>query len=768
MAKKPNISVLVVGSSSGNTVDVLGPLLDSKKIQFSIICSNLLDYELPPKIEAGATFTYRHELRGILKKLSPDNFQISESLRDLLRENDRHGFSDLDLAITNHINQIEQNCTSLEQVYDLLLKELKVPNIALHPLVTDPPPLLVFKSKKYAPLRFYYETGELLKDDPPPIIEKSKRKVDDKSLLIENFDLLKTLKLSDRGQKTMAQSDLVIIIPKDIISFLVLLKSSDLENQIKKIDSPIVLIWPFKADREPSGREQELAMYMEGGSTLGELANEISNLSDNIIIDKSDKDFVDELREAGCIVLVEDLGKELETNPQSMITSILNIASISLDAAENIEEKKVEDSKGKADEPKAEVAKEEQKAKSESARVKGKSIDQLVESPQEAGDTKIKEKIKVDEPKETTETEAKVNTKSDSKTDKKTETKSDTKTEPKVDIPKEEPESTIPGFEPMEDEEWNDTVSRAIDLLFEDSEDPAFEWLSEQSKIDNDNEVQIANEVIALWLTSRSSVDRKKGAELISKMSAIGRDTYLQVMQKEMVSAIIERQEDKRRKLVTMFNLLADEDSGLSEVLIRGLVKQLTMISDDRAFIHERNKITIIQLVIDSKKLTRVAINELLSLLDKDNAPAAQIWNILTTFDAGNVAIELVTNFSIAKADEIIRRANFLRFTGSVYKILQDVLKAWQTGDKAGISEATSEILPEETLRKFDRLELARKVQKLKMVQLTTLAESLGKDVETVERLVTELIVNDELKAEMKLIDEKMYLVAEQEVQTSN
>jgi hypothetical protein len=50
------------------------------------------------------------------------------------------------------------------------------------------------------------------------------------------------------------------------------------------------------------------------------------------------------------------------------------------------------------------------------------------------------------------------------------------------------------------------------------------------------------------------------------------------------------------------------------------------------------------------------------------------------------------------------------------------------------------------------------------MVQLSTLAESLGRDVETVERLITELIVNDELHAKMKLIEDKMYLVADEDL----
>ncbi|MDH5404317.1 MAG: hypothetical protein OEY49_17590, partial [Candidatus Heimdallarchaeota archaeon] len=206
---------------------------------------------------------------------------------------------------------------------------------------------------------------------------------------------------------------------------------------------------------------------------------------------------------------------------------------------------------------------------------------------------------------------------------------------------------------------------------------------------------------------------------------------------------------------------LFDIDIELSQMLIKELTRDLTILRDKREVtLIEFSKLTLLQLVIGSRRFSRLAVRELLTILESHPTIASETWNILIAFDAGLVGIELVTNFSFNKAEEIIRKSNILRFTGSYYSTITKILQCWKEGDKAEISKIAGTILPEETLRKFDRIELARKLDKLKMVQLSTLADSLGKDVETVERLITELIVNDELHAEMKLIDSKMYLVA--------
>ncbi|MCE7736175.1 MAG: hypothetical protein GPJ54_14940 [Candidatus Heimdallarchaeota archaeon] len=771
MAKAQEISVLTIGSSSGS-LDLLSPILNHDNVNFSIICSNILDYDLPPLVENGARVWYRDELRDTLNVLAPEIYSLPESLKKLLQENDRFHLSEHDLAINNHINLIQQNTGNIEQSYQLLSDETKRENISLFPLVTQNPPILAFKQKKYAPLRFYYEKSELLSESPPEHKDKSKRKYDDKKLTLENFDYIKTMKLNEKSHRALQGSDLVVIIPNDIVSFAFLLKASEIDKQLKKLDSPIVLIWQFKEDREISNEEAEIAGALDYGSTLEDFAPEIANVTDYIIIDKSNKDLVDELRELGCHVLVNDLHENFEKNPQELLDSVFSIGNIAETAEQSQKSKKIPMEDVPEEKEDLEDSTSESKTDKDIKEKKTKTISQLLESPEEAGSEKIKEKSsendESEEEIEDTEVKPKPEKKSKKSKKKPAEQNIEESDSDEESLEEDLVEKTQNTFAIEEEEEWIDTVARGIQLIFHDNNSDALMWLSDQSKLDTDNEVQIAGEVLKSWVDSKSNVERRKGAEIISSLAKGRRDTYLQIMQRQMVSSVLESNEDRRRRLIQIFNMLHEVDGSLAEALIKEITKNMAMPANDEPAILERSKISIVQLVIHSRRLTKVSINELLNIQDRDNPPAAQIWNILTTFDAGMVAIELVTNFSSAKASEIIRKANFLRFTGSVYTILQEVLKAWESGDINAIAETTGAIIPEETLRKFERLELARKVQKLKMVQLSALAESLNKDVETVERLVTELIVNDELKAEMKLVEDKMYLVANGEESNSN
>ncbi|MHA2250387.1 MAG: hypothetical protein ACXAD7_08490 [Candidatus Kariarchaeaceae archaeon] len=751
---------------------ILDELLKRDDLHLSIICSNFLDYELPPKVENAANQWHRHDLRQVLKQLAPNIYSISSSLKNLLKENDRLDLEDLDLAITSQISQIEQNSKDLNVAYELLLEETNVSNVSLIPLTDEIPNLLAFKNKKYAPIRYYYETNNLLSEEAPPKADKSKRKYEGKKLNIENLDLLQNIKLSELSNKAMQDSDLILILTSDIVTFGSLIRATELEKQIKRINTPIVLVWPFEADREPSEIEQEIADVMEFGATLDLFANDLANLTDYLIIKKSDKGFVETLRKAGCHVLLDDIFAEENGISDSLINTIFSVGNIaelieerSKQALEDPEFEKQEDNSSKTVETEKEpedVSEPESSkngVKSDEEITSSKSIAQLTESPEEAGKKTIEEEAAEEKTEKITD-ENNVTGEMEKIKDK--ETKSPLEAEiannddidPAVDLE----------FEVKEEEEWIDSVKRAIELIFDQSNVSVLTWLIDQSKTDNDNEVQIAQQAINTWIESRTNTSRRRGAEIVSKISVDRRDTYFQILQQHMISAVTDGKEDLRRRLIPLFSILHDVDSSLTEALIKGLTRELSLLREsfDIAVV-ERAKLTLLQLVIQSKKLTKVTIHELLNILDTRPNIGPEIWNILIAFDAGSVALELVTNFAFSKAEEIVRRSNLLRFTGSYYSTFSKVMQAWKEGDKAAISNATGSILPEETLRKFERLELARKVEKLKMVQLSTLAESLGKDAETVERLITELIVNDELHAKMKLIDDKMYLVAEEE-----
>ena len=75
------IAVLTTGIYENQLLD---ELLKRDDLHLSIICSNFLDYELPPKVENAANQWHRHELRQVLKQLAPNIYSISSSLKNLL------------------------------------------------------------------------------------------------------------------------------------------------------------------------------------------------------------------------------------------------------------------------------------------------------------------------------------------------------------------------------------------------------------------------------------------------------------------------------------------------------------------------------------------------------------------------------------------------------------------------------------------------------------------------------------------------------------
>lgn len=762
----PKIATITVGV---NESPIVGELLKLDSVKLDVICSNVLDFELPPLVENASNVWHRLELRNVLKQIGSEDFKISKSLKSLLQENDRLGLSDEYLSITSHISQIDQNSSNIFVAYELLVELTKKENVKLIPLINESLELLALKNKRYAPLRYFALKEELLPDAPLPLPDKQKRKLNDKKLTIEGMELLNGLKLSEQAFQALENSDLVVILPTDLLSFGVLVRAEELEKQIKAVQTPSVLVWPFSSQDEFSDTSKEIADAIGTGTSVVDFADDLSFLTDYVILDKKEKEKLDALRDAGCHVLLSDFYDEDQNLSSNLFDTILNVGSL---------ETLIVD--GNNEDEELEVVVKAENEESDNGDVKGKKISQLIESPEEAGikavDESVIEEIEgVDEEKIADVIEDIKDLESQNGDDdveeivETPEVVEDVIEEEKNDAPLVVGDEDTDVFIVEEDESWSDATKRAIEMSMTGADDLALQWLVHESDNDSDNEVQIAELIIEAWMNARSTSDRKRGVVMISALSQKHRESYIQILQRIMVQVVAEKLEDRRRTLITLFALVHDIDFELLEHLVRNVIKELAGLSDNADLpVTEHAKLTILQLVIQSRRLSRVTIRELLSLLETKPNIGPEIWNILLSFDAGSVALELVTNFSISKVDEIIRRSNLLRFTGSFYSTLTKVIQAWKEGDKAIISSITGTIIPEETLRKFDRLELARKLSKLKMVQLVTLAESLSKDVETVERLITELIVNDELHAEMKLIDDKMYLVSTVEEEESS
>ncbi len=683
----------------------------------------MLDYTLPPKVRNAVNQTYYHEVRFLLTQLGANRYvSISDSLSALLKENDRLDLDEENLALISHISQIDQNSKNLKTTYNILLDENGRTDITLHPLVNENPNLLLFKGKKYAPLRYFAERGELLVDDPPE--SDKKRKYPDKKYTIENLELLKSLKFKDEIGDLIDNADLVIILATDYVSLATILQSKELKNQIKKTSTPLAFVWTL--DEEGTENENTILEAMGMEASLSAFAPYLSELADYVIIDRSQIDEVEHLREEGCKVIVEDFYED-GIFSSSSLASILSIGGINHEVDDN----------GESSSNTKEIIND------------AKPISQLLESPEESGIVK----------EENIELTADVAEENDEVALAEPE-----KIEVDDVIDEKHVETVTDAIEPflvLDEEEWFDAVNRAIDLTLINLAHPAYAWLIKQSKNDSEKEQEIAESLISRWIESRSITSRKNGARLLAKFVDEHKVIYQQILQRHMMNSVREKQDEKRRQLIFLYHLLYEEADDFTISLIGSIVRDLASLSDDtKQTVLETSKITILQLVISKKKLSNIAIGEILQVIESKHGSNAELWNILTSFDANSVAIEMVTRFSTSKIEEITRRSSILRFTGSFYSIVSKVIGAWKAGDKVTLSNVIGSILPEATLRKFERMELARSVEKLRMVQLNTLADTLSKDIKNVEKLITELIVNGELQAEFKLIDDKMYLVA--------
>ncbi len=701
--------------------DLFKNIKEYSDLQVSVITTNILDYALPPKVEKGATQHYRHEILNVLKLMNAaKHIPTSTTLLNLLKENDRLGLTEDELIINAHIEQIETNASSLVKAYDILIQETKVNNLTLLPMFEDNPQIYAFKNKKYAPLRYYQQSKILLSESVPDVISQSKKK-SDKKLQVIGLDSIKDLKLTEATTNTIEESDLILFIPTDIVTLGVLSFVSELSRLLKKSSAQVVFLSYINSEIDDILKE--IGATVEIGLYLSDYAEYLGEFTDYVIIDRSNKEYLEHLIKAECRVIQEDLF-ETENN-DDIIKTIFRIGSI-LDS--------------NSEQDKTVVTKNLDSASSENNETNDNSVNsldakplsQLIESEEEAG------LLKTISPSDDTSAVSDA-----------------------VQVNNNLEENSK--FEENDDEDWSVALDRAISDIIDSDEfnQSAYDWIQKESEEDVDQKIQIAEKIINKWVSAKNIVNRRKITELLSKVASNHKDTYKQIIQKIMITAVINKDDLLGRKFLPLFSVLNEVDTSLAEELLKDIIEKLALIEDiNDNLVMENIKLTILQLVIPSRRLSKIATGTLLNIIATKENYRPELWNMLIAFDAGTVALELATRYSLEKAEEIIRKANLLRFTGSYYSVLTNALKAMKEGDINLLSHATGQIIPENTIRRFERLNLARKVEKVNMVQLEVLADSIGKDVKYVERLITELIVNDEIQAELQYIDDKMYIVS--------
>ena len=733
------ISILYIGVKPS---PIMAELMSSKRYSIDVIVNNILDFELPPLVENAAPIWHRHELSNVLLQMNKEKFEISSSLSNLLRENDMFGLSDDKLAVTSHINQIELNSNNLLKTYELLRDQAEISNINLYPLLDEITQIYSYKNKKYAPLRYYDLKKQFLENELPEKIDEEKYK--DKEFHVSSDEELKHMKLSSNSLKSMQDSNLVVIVPTDKISLAVLLYSKDLVKQVKSVKTPMLLIWGFDEEDEIVDEDLFIANELGYELSLSDFAKDLALLTDYVLLPKSLKDQIQELRDNDCHVLISEFFDDKGSVSDELISTLFKMA--------NIEDSDNEE--GNAEKTEKLDINDESGAK---------NINQLLESPEEAGNENFKEDVLGDysSKKENIEKIIEDIKKQESGLIENNNQINSNLSD--IDENLSEFEDQQVSFYSLEDEEWIDSVKRSIHFAMFNDDSDAISWLMQQIKNDDDKKIQIAEVIIETWEKASSSRERKRGAEMVSLISNGNRDIYTKILRKNFVYSLKENMEDRRRSIIQLIEVMKNIESEFTEELIRGITLDLISLMDDGInATTERAKTSLIQLIIYSRTLSRIAIRELIFILE-NKFINSEIWNILLALDAGIVAIELITLLSDDKIVAIVKEAKQLKYTGTYFDTINQVRDAWNDGDKEKISKIIGYVLPEETLRKLERIDIARKISKLKMVQLATLAESSGLSYENIERMITELIVNDEVKGELKIIEDKMYFVAVEE-----
>jgi len=153
--------------------------------------------------------------------------------------------------------------------------------------------------------------------------------------------------------------------------------------------------------------------------------------------------------------------------------------------------------------------------------------------------------------------------------------------------------------------------------------------------------------------------------------------------------------------------------------------------------------------------LQRRAIRGYLSHCEKAKKQD-EIWLGLLKFDAALVGLELI-EFQTKLGEEIVQDA-IARNLGSFGHIIYDVFNAYKKGDiqrVLTIAGTPSNGL----LRKKKRVELAEKIKKFGTIPIETLADSVDIDPKELEKLVYEMINENEINAKIELVEGRLTIV---------
>ena len=758
---KLKVSLILLGKEANPILDMLSKI---KNIELTIICATFLNYELP-RSEDKKSIVIRGELIQTLKTITKDieaNFPIPPTIKKSFLE-DLEGIEpEEDIGIIYNINTIEDHSSTLNDTFDGLEKLVGDTDLEIVPLTDEDDDIIVYKNKKWAPLRYYLNCGKLPFDESKFNAGEKRVKMTGKSMHIHGLDQIVDDEIPEETLKEIDDSDLLLISSTDLISLGLFLRSETAIKQLQKIVKvgKSILIWN---KLEQTEIESDILSILNMNTEIGPYLKPLLEIIDYVVVDQDIEVESESITEYGAKFLSEKLPSKEERDIKEyrgFIESIISIAGSSIIPVfpEDDEEEST---------PKNPIE--------EKTNGSLKTIDELHESKKEQGIQKVpeieEEELETDEYITLQSKEEVPKSEGEPKEEELDKANEPTEQSPSQEInvenkieQKKEIEDDVNIFDPEVSESWEDALKRAINVYIDEGAEPAYTWIIKQIERDPDLRENISQVLLNRLLSSEGTAQKKKTISLLKQMFEFIKQSIVQVFSAYLLNTITSKDFEKTRDFVFMFTLLQSEMIEFCEDIIRSIIKDITIKRED-PLIFEMSKLTLIQLVIHSRRLKRISISKILTLMDAriDSSPT-YLWNFLMCFDAGSVAVELVTQFSISRSEELINRTPLLRYTGSFFTTLQMVMTYWKSGDQIAITEITGSILPDNTIRKLERMDLASKIEKLGTVPLTTLAKTLGKDPEEIERLIAELIMNDDIDVRLEVVDNRMIVMYNQNV----
>ncbi|MHA1446290.1 MAG: PCI domain-containing protein [Candidatus Heimdallarchaeaceae archaeon] len=783
MSSEHDIAIISVGyRDSPFTKEIL----QNDIIPYSIIANNSSDFQIhhadPSKILFySLEFT---KIIEIIAKKSMDSLAVFETLGQFFEFYNPLHLSTLNYLISKYATSIKPKNKEYMQAWKNITTTI-FDSEFIYPLFEESRIFHIKEGEVEIPVRQFLISSEFEK-------KKEKSKNNNKALnqVLEDItgiiDLEENskMKISSSAVKKITSASAVIIIPTDIVSLFILFNSNHFKETLQKSDGEIAIISPFWPGNEISKIEKTILQKTNFEANLVNVAKLVKDCVDAVIIDTKDSDLVPSLREEGVTVLVEDLSPENQST-QEFLDTVLKSIEISLDTIaiepqgliEGLGEKLV--SLFRVREPKQ----EKEEVKTLEISIKEEDLE-LIESIFEEG-------ISEDEPKKM-ETEIFEDLpESDTLTDEfemevidteepiqtiPTPPPKDASIDSEIYHPEAEGQFVLPGIEQIAQFELEELDSLDVDEHIITS-------FIERAMTSNATGVEVVfsdllslqnnpllidkiyQTILKRLIKVRELNPEEKIADMITYLSAHKPEYY-----HEKLNTLLEDTLNSEEEKVFYQNLKTTSLVVRSSLLIAGDVIEKFMqknIDTSDAYVEDRLKRMVSAFGVASvdllQLLCRILVNIYKQELEKeesDETITQRIISFLTMFDGLSVAISLVTLGSEATVESITNAIKEMALNNSFKKIISDVLTVFNEGSYEDLVKAfQGRILPENVEFEMMKKKYITSLSKVGSIPLELFAERIGLSVDKAEKMIYDMILQEEIPARIELVSGRLYIV---------